>query len=644
MSKRRRQPRRTRPASAPRPATPPHADVAAAHEDAPSRIAGSPALWIGVGLVALVAVVFSPLRHAGFIRLDDAGYVSQNPDVTAGLTWHGLVWAFTTGRGANWHPLTWLSHMLDVQVFGLRPGAHHLVNVAFHAVNALLLFTLLRRATGALYRSAIVAALFAVHPLHVESVAWIAERKDVLSTALWLATMIAYVAWVRAPRRDRYLAVCAGLALGLMAKPMLVTLPFALLLFDIWPLGRTAPGPNRRSWRALVLEKLPFVLLAAASSVVTFFVQRSGGAVQQLTALPLSIRTENAIVAYVRYLVETVWPSGLTIFYPYPHAVPAWQVAGSLAALAVLSGLAWASLQRRPYVFVGWCWYLGTLVPVIGLVQVGMQSSADRYTYVPLIGIFIAVVWGVADLASRLAIRRTVLAAATALVVAASAVTAHAQASHWLSDWTVWSHALAVTRDNYIADNAMGVLLVQQGRHDEADADFQEAAHLQPGYAQAHNNLGLAYQRVGKHAEALAEFRLAVQLQPDLPEAQDDLGFALMGEGQTDEAMVHYREAVRLDPGFATAHVNLGFLLATRKQMAEAIDQFREAVRLDPDSESGHMYLGMALAAVGQPEAAAREFRDVQRINPANTSVQSAIDSLSPSRPAPGRGRGGGGG
>lgn len=584
-----------------------------------------PAVWAGAGLVALTVVVFAALRHFDFIGMDDPGYVRDNPNVNGGLSWHGFVWAWTTGHAANWHPLTWLSHMLDAELFGVRPGGHHLTSVLFHAANVLLLFVLLKRATGALVPSAITAALFAIHPLHVESVAWIAERKDVLSTMFWLLAMIAYVEYVRRPRWTRYLLVFVLMALGLMAKPMLVSLPIALLLFDIWPLGRLAGG---RRLSSLVLEKLPFVALAGASSVVTMVVQQQGGAVSGLGVLPLSTRIANAVVAYMRYLVKTVWPKDLAVFYPYSDSLPTWWVAGSVLMLVGVSVFAVRALRRRPYLFVGWFWYVVTLVPVIGLVQVGTQAIADRYTYVPLIGVFLALVWGVASLVDRRPALRWAASGLAAGAILTCAVIAHAQVQVWESNRTVWTHAREVTEANYIAENEIGIELVKQGKHDEALPHFEQSSRYRPEYVEAHNNLGLAYSRLGRQQEAIEQFTLTVRLKPDHAEAFNYLGFAQLGSGKPDEAMISYRNALRIKPDFVDAHNNLGFVLAAAGRLDEAIPHFEAAVRLAPDADTGHAYLAMAYGAAGRFADALREFRAVQRISPGQPETQAQIDRL----------------
>jgi hypothetical protein len=525
-------------------------------------------------LAALTVAVYAPVGRFDFVQLDDPAYVTENPHVLGGLTLDGLAWAFTTGHAANWHPVTWLSHMLDVQLFGVDAGAHHLTSVALHAANTLLLFGLLALLTGALWRSALVAALFAVHPLHVESVAWVAERKDVLSAFFLLLTLWAYAGFVRSvgpaataagetagrSRRVYYALMLVAFALGLMAKPMLVTLPFVLLLLDVWPLERLnaawrgerrleanagsprrpatgsskAGGTTRRSkdrpaeagtlgsvallktaW-PLVREKLPLFVMAAASSIVTLVVQQRGGAVTPFEVYPFSLRLQNAVVSIAAYLRDAVWPVGLTVLYPFPAAVPADQVAISLAVLAVISLVAYRLARREPYLIVGWLWYLGTLVPVAGLVQVGVQARADRYTYVPLIGIFIMVAWGLGAIVGRHPRLRMVVSAAAIGAIVGCAVTARAQASYWTDSVALWTRATMVTLhvDEFEAHMSLGTTLGNQGRVDEAREHFAEAARLRPESDAAHCSLGIALARSGRLRDAARELNEALRLHP----------------------------------------------------------------------------------------------------------------------------------
>jgi protein O-mannosyl-transferase len=520
-------------------------------------------LWICLALAAANLVVFWPVRQYEFVNFDDHTYVSQNPHVQSGLSWPGLVWAFQAGYAANWHPLTWLSHMLDVQIFGLRPGPHHLVNLLFHLANTLLLFLLFHKLTGALWRSAFVAALFALHPLHVESVAWIAERKDLLSTFFGLLAIWAYVSYVEKsnlrsltfkvqgsrfnvqrsefevpaphwPSSILYLLSLLLFALSLMCKPMLVTLPFLLLLLDYWPLGRLSlktQNSKLKTLFSLLREKVPFLALSIASSVITVHAQKAGQALLSVDALPLWPRVANALVSYVRYIGKALWPSHLALPYPY---LEAWPLATVLLAVVTVAGgsfIALRCVRRRPYFTVGWFWYLGTLVPVIGLVQVGPQAMADRYTYLPMVGLFLGIVWTITELSSRWPHRSRILACAVVVLLLLCAVGSHRQLAHWQNSVTLFERAVAVTTRNYLAHHDLGEALEKQGRLDDAKS----------------------------HLVA------ALEIRPDLPQAHYELGLVLFRQGHTGEAIAHYREALRLRPGWEGPLNNLAWLLATHR-------------------------------------------------------------------------------
>jgi Flp pilus assembly protein TadD len=641
MSKRRRtrsatQPHSAGPASrkqelaAAKPTHTPETTDAASTSDAPLfnvSALTNPTLWIVAGLLAVTLFAYAPARHNGFVSVDDPGYLTNNPHVTAGLTASGVRWAFTTGHMANWHPVTWLSHMLDAELFGMRPGAHHVMNVIFHAANTLLLFAVLRRLTGAIGRSAFVAALFAVHPLHVESVAWLSERKDVLSTLFWLLTMWLYATYVARPHWVRYAVMLVVFALGLMAKPMLVTLPFVLLLMDWWPLGRVDGGravrPGvaadlkvRPTYAALIVEKLPFFALVAASIVITLIVQRQGGAVASLSRLPVDVRISNAFVSYLTYLGKTFWPLDLAAFYPYNRSLT---IGWGLLALAAIAAITFAALRasrRRPYLGVGWLWYLGTLVPVIGLVQVGTQSVADRYTYVPLIGVFIVIAWGVTDLVARLPGRRLVLAGSAAAIVLASASLARAQVVTWRDGQALWEHALAVTKGNYLAHSLLGGLLGEQGKTQDALVHLRQAVAIDRAYPDAHHNLGVVLASLGKFDEAITEYRAALRLNPRMANAQLSLGLALANTERIDEAIPAFEAALALDPTLAEAHRGLGLALARRGRAAEAERHYGEAVRLDPDAADAQRKLGKSRFAEGKVEEALARYREALTLRP----------------------------
>jgi tetratricopeptide (TPR) repeat protein len=582
------------------------------------RLLSERVLWICLGLIAVNLVVYSQVWRYEFLAWDDPYYVTENPNVTEGLTWRGVWWALRAQYEGNWFPLTRLSHMLDVQLYGLHAGAHHLTSLLLHIANTLLLFGVLRRMTGAAGRSAFVAALFAVHPLHVESVAWVAERKDVLSTLFWMLTLWAYVSYVSQFRSKswfkRYTLVLLLFSMGLMAKPMLVTLPFLLLLLDFWPLGRVtfrADGPHsavaqggersrttgtsggaaapglRSVGLDLVLEKVPLLGLAAASSILTFAVQQKAGSTR-LDVYPLDLRAANAAVSYVAYIGKMLWPSRLAAFYPFPRSIPEWYLIGSLLVLIGVSVVAIRAARRRPYLLVGWLWYLGTLVPVIGLVQVGDQAMADRYTYIPLIGLFIMAAWGIPDLLAKWPYRSIALPAAAALLILVLTVIARTQAQHWRNGVALWEHGLEVTTENYLAHNNLGVALANEGRVSEAVAHYTEALRLNPAwgsgadpsaqaprvnsyFAHAYNGLGKALADKGKISEAIAHYTEALRLNPYLAEAHNNLGFALANQGRVDDAMAQYSEALRLRPNYPEARRALEDLMRRAKSSGAAI-------------------------------------------------------------------------
>jgi protein O-mannosyl-transferase len=589
-------------------------------------------LWVSLALVVLTLALYAPVRQHGFISLDDTAYVSDNEHVAGGLTAANAWWAATgiSAQAANWHPVTWLSHMLDVELFGMDAGRHHAMSAVLHAVNAMLLFLLLDSMTRRPWASAFVAALFAVHPLHVESVAWIAERKDVLSTLFWLLTTLAYVRHVREPKRARYAAVLALFALGLMSKPMLVTLPFTLLLLDWWPLKRleAASAPWRR-WIPLVVEKWPLFLLAAASSVMTVIAQRQGGAVTTLETIPLAARAGNAALSCLNYLRQMLWPTGLSLYYPHPGTtVP---VAASVCALAVvglLCGLGLRTARSRPHVAVGIFWYLVTLLPVIGLVQVGLQARADRYTYVPLIGPFIAIAWECVILVGANARRRVAAGVAAAAVIAALGVTARAQVDRWSDEAALWTQALDENPDNFYAHYSLGRIHLKAGLADTAVPHLERAIALAPWFASAHDAMGLALARQGRLEAAIDAHRTALRLQPDSTEIRANLGLAYERHGDVAAAIALYREALRRDPGRPTLHISLGHALGSLGDLDGAIAEMREALRLQPDSAAAHAYLARVLAQKGQPDAAMAESRLALARDPSREDAHALLGRL----------------
>jgi tetratricopeptide (TPR) repeat protein len=579
-------------------------------------------------IVAVFAVYWQVGNHQ-FVNYDDGRYILENPHVRVGLTGQGFVWAFTSTYASNWHPLTWLSHMLDVQLFGLNPGPQHLVNVLFHSVNTVLLFLLLLRMTGAYWRSAFVAALFALHPLHVESVAWVAERKDVLSAFFWILTLLFYARYVERHGRGRYLLTLGAFALGLMAKPMVVTLPIVLLLMDYWPLGRlrfgrddrlraSAPAPPVQEDRLsrLVWEKAPFIVLSAASSIVTLYAQQKGGAVSSIKAVPIAFRVINALWAYLLYLAKMVWPVDLAVLYPLPPTLAITQGLSAGLFVAGMSILVIYSAKRHPYFLVGWLWYLVTLVPVIGLVQVGSQSMADRYTYLPLIGIFIMLAWGMQIIAGNDRVRRAVMAsAAIVLLIACTATTWH-QLGYWKNSITLFSHAAEVVPDNCIAHEALGLVLAKSGRLDEAVSHYSESLRIWPEYDRALIGMGNVLVRQGRLEEAAQYANKALLLKPGLSEAHFLLGFIRMQQGRNDEALHHYFAGLRTDPDNAGIHHIVGVILGTQGKLDESIEQFNEALRLKPDYADAHFGLGVSLLRQGRLNESIEQFNEALRLKP----------------------------
>jgi len=515
-------------------------------------------------LCLITLAVYCQVVNHEFIYYDDNVYVTENPYIKSGLTSENVVWSFTAKVLGNWHPLTLLSHMLDCQLYGLNSGRHHLTSVFFHIANTLLLFLVLRRMTDALWRSAFVAALFAIHPLHVESVAWVAERKDVLSTFFWMLTMWGYVRYVERPGVNRYLLVVLFFVLGLMAKPMLVTLPFVLLLLDYWPLKRFQFGQSGGG--RLVLEKLPLFVLSAASSVVTYFVQQSEGAVRSLSGFPVAVRIENAIISYINYIIKMFCPLNLSVFYPHPGTLLFWQISGACLLLVSISFIVFRIIRQHPYIAVGWLWYMGTLVPVIGLVQVGLQAMADRYTYISLIGIFIIIAWGFPKILVRWRYKKTVLASISSALLLILMTLAWFQVRYWVNSISLFEHALHVTTNNYMMHNGLGAALANQGKMDKAISHFSESLRINPWNEETQYILGLAFAKQGRIDEAIIHYYEALRINPRFAEAHNKLGVALNRKGEIEDAIVHFREALRISPDLTNANNNLKKALAFQRQ------------------------------------------------------------------------------
>jgi len=539
--------------------------------------------WLTVGICLFLALltwlVFGRTLWNDFINYDDPRYVYENTKITGGLSISGIAWAFTHIHSLNWHPLTTISHMLDCQLYGLKAGWHHFTNVLLHTVAAMLLFLALQQMTGSVWRSAFVAAVFAIHPLRVESVAWIAERKDVLSGVFFMLTLLAYVNYVRVPRIRGYLAVVFLFACGLMSKPMLVTLPFVLLLLDYWPFNRI----KDQLWKRIV-EKIPLIALSAVSSVITFLVQKS--AVGQTEELPIFERINNAVVSYVLYIWQMLWPVNLAVFYPHPeNRLPLWEIVCCLLVVMCITVAAIALRTHRPYLLTGWLWYLGMLVPVIGLVQVGWQGRADRYTYLPQIGLYIAAAWAVVDLTVLHRYRRATLSTTAILVIAALSSCTWVQNSYWRDSETLFRHALAVTTNNDVAENNLGIVFLGQGKLDEAISLLQSAVDLRPDNSPAHENLAKALLQKGQVADALVHYRKLLDLQPDNMEIHNIVGTVLVQQGRVQEGAEEWQKVLLVEPDNGNAMSNLAWVFATSPDQSirngpRAVQLAEQAVRL----------------------------------------------------------------
>ncbi len=587
-------------------------------------------LLIYLALLLVTFAVYAQVRHFDFVNYDDPDYTTGNVHVRQGLTAEGLKWALTSRDAANWFPVTWVSHMLDFQLFGAESGLHHLHNVLLHALAAILLYFFLRRTTGARWRGAVVAFLFALHPLHVESVAWVAERKDVLSACFWFLTLCAYVRYTEHPDLGRYLTVALSLCLGLMAKPMVVTLPLVLLLLDYWPLARLRQRGRKAFW-----EKLPLLGLSAAAAIITWLVQKHAGAVK---AVPLGTRLANATLSCAIYIEKTFWPSRLAVFYPYPRAFAVFPLLAAGLFLAAITAGAIMLRRRAPYLLVGWGWFVITLVPVIGLVQVGGQARADRYMYIPMVGLLIMLVWGAAELLERW--RARMLAAPVAAVACvACAVLSWIQVGYWRNSETLFRHALAVTSDNSVANHNLGnYLMASTGRLSEAIPYLETAVRLNPDSPPAHTDLGSALAKSGRLPEAIAQFEDAIELAPDAPIPHNNLGSALTQAGRVPEAISEFETALRLDPdcdearrnlavaeagGAGETHLSRGIVQLKAGDASGAIAELESALRSDPNNAEAENDLGVALSkfperqqeSIAHFEAAVRlkpDFADAQ--------------------------------
>jgi Flp pilus assembly protein TadD len=592
-------------------------------------------LILGLLLAVVTLLVYWPVRQCDFLGYDDPLYFSENVQVQAGLTGSGVAWAFTTGDAANWHPLTWLSLMLDAEMFGNHPAGPHLVNLLFHIANSVLVFLLFLRLTAAAWRSALVAALFALHPLHVESVAWIAERKDLLCAFFFFLTLLAYERYValskvQGPKSKVFYSLSlVFFAFGLMSKPMAVTLPFLLLLLDGWPLRRICDLRFAIcDLKPLLLEKIPFFTLSLAACLVTFVVQQKGNAVATLTTFSLPVRIENAFVSYARYLAKTIWPATLANPYPHPGHWPGPVVMFSVLLFVVLCGAAVGLARKFPFGFTGWFWFAGMLVPVIGLVQVGTQSMADRYAYLPLVGLLVVLVWGFVECAARWNFPKMLLTILALLLLAAGAVRTRAQLVYWQNDGTLFSHALAVTENNYTASVNLGTWLSKQGKVKEALDQYAAALKMNPADPLVWYDVGNACAGLGSFDEAIRDYRRALQLAPGRPNLLNNLGCALMAQDRLPEAVTDFEAALQAKPDFAFAHNSLATALFKQGRLEESAQHFYAAWKLAPDNVQFGVNLGDTLVRLGKPEAAVETYRQVLLLQPDNPEITAKLKAL----------------
>jgi len=587
-----------------------------------------PDIWVCLFLVIIILGIYWQVRNHTFVNFDDSSYILNNAHVRAGLSFKGIAWAFSFPGFDYWHPMTWLSHMLDCHLYGLKAGMHHQISLILHILNSMLLFLVFKRMTGAIWRSAFVAAIFALHPMNVESVAWLAERKNVLSTFFWLLTMLSYIHYSKRPCVSRYMVMLFVFTLGLMSKPMLVTLPFVLLLMDYWPLCRININHQKtiRSHHTdfqksftlhLVLEKVPLLILSVVAIFLSSLAVHRLGIVISTASVPMQLRIKNALVSYVSYIIKMIWPHNLAVFYPYPQTLPLWQVTGAGLLLICISFLVFRSVKSKPYLAVGWLWYVGTLFPLIGLFQAGLWPAvADRFTYVPFMGLFLIIAWGIPDLAVRWHYREIKLAIIVAALFSILAMTTYLQVEYWKNGITLFKRALDVTYNNHIAHHKFGEALKLQNKPAAAAKHYSEALRIKPDFFATHLNLGILLRDEGKLNEARDTFTRASRLKPNRAEPFYELGITLEKQGNFDAAIRHYLKALLLKPEYAKSHNNLGIILARQKKDKEAIAHFYEAIRIDPDYVDGYFNLGIIYADQGNIEKAVLHYKKALDLNP----------------------------
>ncbi len=586
--------------------------------------------------VVSVLAVYCQVRNHEFLNYDDPGYVTENLRVKSGLSLKNIYWAFTTTTAGNWHPITMLSHMLDCQLYRLSSGNHHITSVLIHILNTLLLFLLLNKITGQLWKSAFVVALFALHPLRVESVAWVSERKDVLFAFFWMLTLWSYVWYVKCRNLKRYFAVLIFFILSLMSKPMAVTLPFALLLLDYWPLNRFHQSNLNRpsisqsrhysfsSILYLIYEKIPLFFISALFSGIIFFVQKGAGAVVSLDTNPFDVRIANALVSYVSYIGKTIWPHQLAVFYPHPGIIPNWQTTAASVLIAAVTLIALSTIRRCPYIIIGWLWYMGILVPVSGVAQAGSHALADRFTYIPSIGLYIILVWGVSDFMERVQFKKKKFALLGTLLLTILMTTTYIQVGHWSNSIALFQHAIKVTENNDLAHFNLGNAYMSKGKINKAIDQYHKAIHIKPD-AQTYTNLGIALFNHGNIDEAITKYKKALRISPNLYEAHNSMGNALYAQGKFKKAMDSYAEALRIKPNYFQAHNNLGLALYARGNVDKAIFHYTETLRIKPDYAETYNNLGAALIKKGMVDKAVVFFKEAVRIDPGNAVARNNL-------------------
>jgi len=587
-------------------------------------------LLVCLFLALSILTVYWQVRNHDFVNFDDNLYVTDNQHVQSGISLDSIIWAFSfeDKEKTYWHPITWLSHMVDCQLYGLSPGMHHSTSLIFHIANTILLFLVFRRMTGEIWKSVLVAALFGLHPLNVESVAWVSERKNVLSTFFWILTMAAYIRYSERPAFYRYLPVFFLFMLGQLVKPMLVTLPFVLLLLDYWPLGRLKIGQWRNLFR-LIGEKVPLFILSALSVYLSVLSLRTHAVMQSTDAVPITLRIENALVSYIAYIAKTIWPQNLAVYYPYPDALPLWQTAGALLVLICISLVLLLGLKHIPSLSTGWLWFLGTFVPVTGLLQAGLwPAMADRWAYIPAIGIYMIIVWGASYLFSKWHCRKWLPITASIALLSTLMVTTRSQVRHWENSFTLYRHALTITSNDKTIHYNMGVSLGELGRSKEAIVHYRKALDINPAFHKALNNLGCELARQGNNIEAIRYYREALRINPTYKYTHNNLGTALIGQGKLNEAIEHYRKALQADPRFADAHNNLGQAMLRTGEIEAAIFHLTISFQSEPANRITQSSLMLAIDSHKRIKSAVKKFRKSLRFAPKDPDLINRLDVL----------------